>query len=98
MKDEQDYWVYILRCADGSYYIGCTHDLQQRIKTHEQGRAAEYTSRRRPLTLVYSEKHQTVDSAHRRERQVKRWTKEKKEALINGDLAGLKALSKRRGS
>ncbi|MBW2208122.1 MAG: GIY-YIG nuclease family protein [Deltaproteobacteria bacterium] len=98
MESEQDYWVYIIRCADGSYYTGCTYDLQQRLKAHKEGRAAEYTARRRPLNLVYCEKCRTMDTARQRERQIKRWTKEKKEALINGDIAGLKALSKRRVS
>jgi predicted GIY-YIG superfamily endonuclease len=95
---EQVYWVYILRCADGSYYTGCTGELPQRYKDHKEGRAAKYTARRRPLKLVYSERHQTMDAARRREQQIKRWKKQKKEALIKADIAKLTALSKRRAS
>ena len=96
MKDEQEYWVYILRCSDGSYYTGCTAELTQRLKDHKEGRAAKYTACRRPLKLVYSEKHLTMDAVRRREQQIKRWKKQKKEALIKADIAKLKALSKRR--
>jgi predicted GIY-YIG superfamily endonuclease len=92
----RDHWVYIVRCADGSYYTGSTHDLAQRLKAHEQGRAAGYTACRRPVDLVYREKHGSLDDARRREHQIKSWSREKKEALIRGDMAALKKLSKRR--
>jgi len=98
MESEKSCWVYIIQCADGSYYTGCTLDVSQRFKAHKEGRAAEYTARRLPLKLVYSEKYRTRDAARRRERQIKRWATQKKEALIKGDTAALKALSRRQGS
>jgi len=96
MKTRIDYWVYIIRCADGSYYIGSTRDLEKRLRAHEEGRAAAYTARRRPLYLAFSEKHDTMEAARRRELQIKRWTRKKKEALISGNVAGLKSMDKKR--
>jgi len=85
-------YVYILRCADGSLYIGMTDDLEARLARHHAGRACPYAIRRRPLSLVYSEPHATTEAARARERQLKRWTRAKKEALISGDLGLLKTL------
>jgi putative endonuclease len=90
------FFVYILRCADGSLYIGCTSQLSLRLQQHNDGKGGSYTSARRPLTLLYSESHGTWDGALRRERQLKLWTREKKEALIRGDLHQLKGISARR--
>ena len=95
METNQDCWMYILQCSDGSYYIGSTHGLQQRLKAHEEGRAAAYTARRRPVYLICSEKHRSMVAARRRELQIKRWTRKKKEALIQGNMAGLKSMGKR---
>ena len=86
------HWFYILWCADKSLYIGETSDLALRIQRHNDGRAAHFTASRGPVALVYSEAPENRDSALRRERQVKRWTRAKKEALIRGDLAALKIL------
>ena len=96
MNTKQDYWVYIIRCADGSYYIGSTGDLEKRLRAHEEGRAATYTARRRPLKLAYSEKHENMEAARRRELQIKRWTRKKKEALISGNMENLKSMAKKR--
>jgi len=90
------YYVYILRCSDGSLYIGHTANLDSRLQAHNTGLGAAHTFRRRPVTLTYSEPHSTRVAAIHRERQLKRWTRKKKEALIRGDFEGLKALSKRR--
>jgi predicted GIY-YIG superfamily endonuclease len=65
--------VYILRCADGSLYIGHTGDITNRISQHNEGRASAFTGRRRPVTIVYSETHATRRRACQRERQLKRW-------------------------
>ena len=89
-------FVYILRCRDGTLYVGHTEDLAAREATHNEGGGAGYTAARRPVKLVYSEVHSTMESAVRRERQLKRWSAQKKEALITGDLRTLKSLSKRR--
>jgi putative endonuclease len=66
------------------------------VAVHNAGRGPAFTSNRRPVTLVFTEPHSTRASAVRRERQLKRWSRAKKEALIDGDLAGLHALAKRR--
>ena len=98
METKIDCRVYIIRCADGSYYIGSTRDLERRLRAHKEGRAATYTARRRPLKLVYSEKHGNTEAARQRELQIKRWSHKKKEALIMGNIEGLKSMSKSRVS
>ena len=85
-------YVYILRCADGSLYVGSTCNLTERIFWHNEGRGSRFTASRRPVVLAFSEPHATMRSAARRERQIKRWTRGKKEALLAGDYARLKAL------
>jgi len=89
--------VYILRCSDGTLYIGSTDRLDARVKTHNDGRGASYTAARRPVTLVYSETSGSRSAAEVRERQLKRWTRSKKEALIAMDRSRLHLLAKRRG-
>ena len=90
------YTVYILLCSDGTYYVGHTQNVKLRLKAHNDGRAAKYTYLRLPVKLAYSETFHTEDEAIQRELQIKKWTHGKKEALIAGDKARLKALSKRR--
>ena len=89
-------WVYILRCSDGTLYVGHTNDLVSRERAHNQGHGSCYTAARRPVRIVYSEPHDSIDRAVARERQLKGWTTEKKEALVTGDAARLKLLSRRR--
>lgn len=86
------WFVYVLRCADGSLYIGETGDLERRLARHQEGIASTYTARRRPVSLTYSECHHSREIALRRERQRKRWTRRKKEALVAGDVERLKKL------
>ena len=88
------WYLYILKCRDGSYYIGRTNTLQQRIERHNKARAAKWTSDKLPVRLVYQEKYEFEHEAIRRERQIKRWSRKKKQALIAGDFKRLKALSK----
>ena len=77
------YFVYILKCADGSLYTGSTNDLAKRLKEHnESPRAAKYTKARRPVTLVYSKKVRTFGSARKREAEIKRLTRKEKLILI----------------
>src|SRR5437763_1174771 len=90
------FFTYILRCADGSLYVGHIHDLRERLKAHDDGRGASWTACRRPVELAYHEAHDSEAQAVARERQLKRWSHAKKVALINGDLAKLKSLAKRR--
>ena len=82
------YYFYIIRCADNTLYSGQTNNLEKRIKEHNSGksRSAKYTKIRRPITLVYSEKFQSLSEALKREHEVKQFTKLKKEALIQTKL------------
>ena len=81
---EQAWYFYIVRCRDKSLYSGITNDLERRLKEHNKGTGAKYTSGRRPVELVYSEKHSNVSIARKREAQVKSWIKIQKEQLIVG--------------
>jgi len=85
--------VYIFKCADGSYYVGCTTNLDQRIGQHGDGTFGGWTSARRPLELVWTNEFQYIDDAIAFEQRIKRWSRAKKLALIKGDLAGLKELA-----
>jgi predicted GIY-YIG superfamily endonuclease len=79
------FWVYLLRCADGSYYAGHTEDMEARLWQHQQGICCDWTSRRRPVELVWCEAISTRYEALAFERRIKGWTRAKKEALIAGD-------------
>jgi predicted GIY-YIG superfamily endonuclease len=88
--------LYILRCADGSYYIGSTREsLEKRIAEHNAGAFDGYTARRRPVMLVFSQHFDRIEDAVCAERQVKGWRRAKKEALIRGDFAALPTLARR---
>ena len=91
----KSYFVYILKCSDDSYYVGVTGDLDQRVDKHNAGAGAMWTSLLRPVKLVYSEQIESESEALKRERQIRGWTRAKKEALIAGNGAALKRLSKR---
>jgi putative endonuclease len=77
-----EWFVYVLRCRDGSLYVGITNDLRQRVTEHNAGDAVAWTRRRRPVELVFAEKHPDKSSARRREIELKGWRKEKKLALL----------------
>jgi tRNA/rRNA methyltransferase len=87
--------TYMLRCADGTYYVGHTDDLAQRIAQHEHGALPGYTQRRRPVALVWQQDFPDRDQAFAVERQLKGWRQAKKEALIAGDFGLLSELSRR---
>ncbi len=91
-----NYYVYILTCSDNTYYVGHTDDLEQRIKTHNAGQGAIYTAKRRPVSLIYHEIYPTKKLAVNRECQIKKWSRAKKHALINGNMQKLHQLAKRR--
>ncbi len=75
--------VYILKCADDTLYIGCTNNLEKRVKQHNELKSgAHYTKIRRPVVLVYSEMFETLKDARAREAEIKRWRREKKLELI----------------
>ena len=78
------YYVYILQCFDNSLYVGCTNNLEKRIKQHNDSKwGAHYTKIRRPVTLKYSEEFSTLKEARRRESEIKGWRREKKINLMN---------------
>jgi putative endonuclease len=79
-----EWFFYIVRCRDNSLYSGITNDLEHRLKEHNKGAGAKYTASRRPVKLVYSEKHANNSEARKREIQIKNWSKTKKEQLIVG--------------
>jgi putative endonuclease len=89
--------LYIVKCSDGRYYSGTARSgLDQRIAEHNSGHYGGYTATRRPVTLVFNQWFERITDAIAAERQVKGWSRAKKEALIRGDFAALRALSKRR--
>ncbi len=89
-------FTYILRCRDGSYYVGHASDLDGSIARHNDGRGPAYTAARRPVELVFSEEFESPSAAAARERQIKRWTRTKKNALVAGNTARLHELARRR--
>jgi predicted GIY-YIG superfamily endonuclease len=91
-----DYFVYILRCRDGTHYVGHTNDLSRRFRQHRRGTGAKHTAEHSVAALVWREGPVDLTDAVRRERQLKRWSRLKKEALIRGDASTLRALSRSR--
>ncbi|MBI5476506.1 MAG: GIY-YIG nuclease family protein [Ignavibacteriales bacterium] len=91
-------WVYILECSDGSYYTGSTSNIEKRLSEHHLGIYPGYTSRKRPVKLLWSEHFSEIKFAIAAERQIKGWTRKKKEALMRGDFDTLVELSKSRKS
>lgn len=92
------FWVYILRCGDGSYYTGHTDNLEKRIAEHEAGEREAYTSGRLPVALVFSQEFCSRDEALACERQIKGWSRKKKEAMMRGDWVEVSRLAKGRSS
>ncbi len=88
------FWAYLLRCADGSYYAGHSDNLDQRIGQHQTGLFTGYTYKRRPVELVWSQEFPSRNEAKEAERQIKGWSRAKKEALIAGDWDEVSRLAK----
>jgi|SRR3989344_7372089 len=88
------YFVYILRCSDKSYYTGVTNNIQKRVYEHSSGLIKGYTFKRLPIQLVYFQEFLKIIDAISYEKQLKGWRRDKKEALIEGDIKRLKKLSK----
>ena len=94
------HFVYIVRCADGTLYTGYARDPEARVQVHNRGRGARYTAGRRPVRLVHCESCEWAGDALRRERQLKGWSRPRKEALIagaRGPLAGQVHVAQARG-
>lgn len=95
MHDIYNYWVYIVRCRDGKYYTGVTNDLDRRLKEHNEGLNLKcYTYERRPVELMYEEHFHDIDQAIAWEKQLKGWSRRKKEALFRRDVEEIKRLAK----
>jgi putative endonuclease len=88
------FWVYILHCADNSYYTGHTDNLEQRIGEHQSGLCDGYTAGRLPVELVFSQECPTREEALAAEQQIKGWSRRKKEAMMRGDWAEVSRLAK----
>jgi len=89
-------WVYILECRDGSYYVGSTTSLDDRVEQHRQGTGSVYTRRRRPVTLVWAAEFDRIDEAYVMEKRVQGWSRAKRQALIEGRWHDLPALARGR--
>ena len=90
------FYVYILRCADGSYYVGHTDDMELRMQQHESGDVG-YTALRKPIELLWQGEFETREGALAFELQVKGWSRAKKEALMAGDWERIQELAKSQG-
>ena len=86
-------YVYILRCSDGSFYTGSTTHLEKRIAQHMEGLGANHTKFRLPVKLVYYERYVLIKHAYLREKQIQKWSRAKKKALIEGRIDDLPSLA-----
>ncbi|WP_125761148.1 GIY-YIG nuclease family protein [Companilactobacillus hulinensis] len=82
MKDYSDYYVYILLCSDKTFYIGTSNDVEKRVATHNAGKGAKYTKTRRPVKLMYFENLHDKSEALRREIELKKYSRAKKESFL----------------
>jgi len=89
------FYTYMLRCSDDSYDVGHTEDLDTRFAAHQSGLLTGYTQRRRPVHLVWHQEFAERDQAFAAERQIKGWSRAKKEALITGDWDAVQLLSRK---
>jgi predicted GIY-YIG superfamily endonuclease len=78
-------YVYMLRCSDGSLYVGSTRNLDARMTQHSAGKGSVYTSRRMPVELVWAAEYDEVRDAYAMEKRLQGWSRAKREALIRGD-------------
>jgi predicted GIY-YIG superfamily endonuclease len=90
------FWVYMLQCADDSYYVGHTDDIEKRLNEHKSGELGGYTSTRRPVRVVFTEEFPSREEALATELQIKGWSRAKKQALIRGDWSEVSRLARRR--
>jgi putative endonuclease len=89
-RSSPSHFVYIVRCVDGTLYTGYARDPDERARVHNRGRGAKYTAGRRPVALIHVEPFRSKSRALRREHQIKRWPRAKKEALCRGDLNAIR--------
>ena len=89
------FFVYILQCSDGSYYVGHTDELDRRLSEHGTGAGSSYTATRKPVWLAWREEFPTREEAKAAEAQIKKWSRRKKEALIEGNIDKLKKAARK---
>lgn len=89
------FFAYILRCSDGSYYVGHTDEVERRLAEHETGAGSGYTASRQPVQLVWFQEFPTREEAKAAEVQLKKWSRRKKEALIGGQMEELRAAARK---
>lgn len=89
------FFTYMLRCSDGSYYVGHTDDIENRVAQHETESGSSYTATRRPVRLVWFEEFPTREEAKIIETQIKKWSRRKKEALITGRMDELRGAARK---
>ena len=95
MSRDHNYFVYIIECSDKLYYTGVTNDLERRIEEHNEGvNTKAFTFKRRPVTIKYYERFSDIGQAIEWEKQVKGWSRKKKEALFREDWEEIKKLAK----
>ena len=82
LKSMETWHVYILRCGDRTLYTGITKDLAKRVAVHQSGKGSKYTRGRLPVKMVYHERRRTKGKALRREAEIKKWNKDRKEELV----------------
>jgi predicted GIY-YIG superfamily endonuclease len=93
----KSFWVYVLLCREGSFYVGITSDVEHRLAEHAAGRDRRcFTYSRRPVELVHATSFGTPEEAICAEKQIKGWSRAKKAALLRGDWARIRELSRRR--
>ena len=90
-------WTYILLCADGTYYVGSTIDLQSRVTAHEVGMGAAYTRTRLPVKVVWHHQVTSIQDAYTLEKRIQGWSHAKREAFIEGGFATIKGWSRTHG-
>ena len=83
--DKWKWFVYVIECMDDSYYTGCTWNISNRLEQHVSSLGSEYTKKHGVKKLVYCEEHEDLETARKRERQIKDWSQEKKKKLISGE-------------
>ena len=91
-----DFYIYILRCSDNSYYVGHTDNIEKRISEHRFNQYNCYTSKRLPIEVVFVQSFGTRDEAFIAERQIKKWNRHKKEALIENNWDKISSLAKKK--
>ncbi|MCH6255663.1 GIY-YIG nuclease family protein [Puniceicoccaceae bacterium K14] len=87
-------YIYIILCDNNTFYVGLTSNVRKRFSAHANGYGSRHTKRHKPTKLVFTEGPYDLTTATNRERQLKKWSHVKKQALITGDTSGLKLLSK----